>query len=146
MKRTTRNTRTRSQREERIPLHARLQLRTLDGKPVAPLGRCTNISLGGLRVTAAEGVSPGTPVEIELKLPTGSTFHARGRVAWSMMTLHPSLFGSPTGRDDDARFGVAFDEESKRDLLPIARLLVARQDEKRRARRIRRLHVMRIHA
>ena len=45
---------------ERIPLHARLHLTTTDGKPVAPLGRCTNISLGGLRVTAAEGLPPGT--------------------------------------------------------------------------------------
>ena len=43
---------------ERIPLHARLHLTTVDGKPVAPLGRCTNISLGGLRVTAAEGLPP----------------------------------------------------------------------------------------
>ncbi len=146
MNRLTRQTRTRSRREERIPLHARLQLTTLDGKPVAPLGRCTNVSLGGLRVVAAEGLPPGTPVEIELRLPSGSVLHARGRVAWLMTTLHPALLNTPTGRDDDARFGLAFDDESKRELLPIARLLVVRQDERRRARRIRRLHPLRIHA
>ena len=131
---------------ERIPLYARLHLTTVDGKPVAPLGRCTNISLGGLRVTAAEGLPPGTVVQIELQLPSGRLFRSRGRVAWLMTTLHPSLLSTPTGRDDDARFGIAFDGVSTQTLLPIARLFAAREAERRRAQRIRRLHTMRIHA
>lgn len=146
MNRGIRQTSPPHRREERIPLHARLQLTTLDGKPVAPLGRCTNVSLGGLRVTAAEGLPPGTPVQIELRLPSGSIVHARGHVAWLMTTLHPRLLGTPTGREDDARFGIAFDAGSTGDLLPIARLFVARDDERRRARRVRRLHPLRIHA
>ena len=131
---------------ERIPLHARLHLTTTDGKPVAPLGRCTNISLGGLRVIAAEGLPPGTVVEIELQLPSGRMFRSRGHVAWLLTTLHPALLGTPTGRDDDAKFGIAFEDVSTQTLLPIARLFAAREAERRRAHRIRRLHTMRIHA
>jgi hypothetical protein len=132
-------------RGERIPLHARLHLVTIDGKPVAPLGRCTNIGLGGLRVAAAEGLPPGTVLQIELQLPSGRWFRGRGRVAWLMTTLHPRLLGTPTGKDDDAKFGIAFNDMSPETLLPIARLLAARDAERRRARRIRRLHP-RIHA
>lgn len=131
---------------ERIPLHARLQLRTVDGKPVAPLSRCTNIGLGGLRVSAAEGLAPGTPVQVSLKLPSGRLFETHGHVAWSRTTLHPSILGTPRGNDDDASFGIAFDDVSTQALLPIARLLVARDGERRRARRIRRLHGLPIHA
>jgi len=146
MLRKTRQSRDRTHREERISLHARIHLTTLDGKPVAPLGRCTNLSLGGMRVLAAQGMPPGTLLKIEMRLPSGSLFRGRGRVAWSMTTLHPSLLSTPTGRDDDAKFGIAFDDAAPEELLPIARLLLARQDERRRARRIRRLHTMRIHA
>ena len=63
-----------------------------------------------------------------------------------MTTLRPSLFGTPTGRNDDASFGIAFDNISTEDLLPIARLLSARENERRHARRIRRLRHLRIHA
>ena len=143
---TTRQNRNRGRGGERIPLHSRLHLTTLDGKPIAPLGRCTNISLGGLRVSAAEGVPPGTAVRIELRLPSGRSFRTRGHVAWLMTTLHPRLLSTPTGRDDDANFGIAFDDLSTQTLLPIARLLVARDSERRRARRIRRLNNMSIHA
>lgn len=131
---------------ERIQLHARLQLTTLDGKPLAPLGCCTNIGLGGLRVTAAEGVPPGTVVQIEVQLPSGRCFRTRGHVIWLITTLHPRLLSTPTGSGDDASFGIAFDDVSTQSLLPIARLLVARDAERRRARRIRRLHNMSIHA
>jgi len=133
--------------EERIALHARLQLTTLDGKPVAPLGRCTNVSLGGLRATAAEGVAPGTALLIELRLPTGRMFRTHGRVAWLKTTVHPSLLSTPKGRDDDAEFGLAFDGISTESLMPIASLFVARHAERRRAHRIRLLHhLLPIHA
>lgn len=143
---TTRPHRKPGRHAERIPLHARLHLTTLDGKPIAPLGRCTNIGLGGLRVTAAEGVPPGTVVRVELRLPSGRLFRTRGHIAWSMTTLHPWRLSTPTGRDDDANFGIAFDDVSTQTLLPIACLLVARDAERRRARRIRRLHPLSIHA
>jgi hypothetical protein len=135
-----------SRRTERIPFHARLRLTTLDGRPAAPLGRCTNLGLGGLRIVAAEGLPPGTPVRVELTLPSGALFEAQGRVAWLRTTLHPTLLGAPTGSDDDAQFGIAFDEMTPERLLPIARLLAARDAERRRARRIRRRHAIRIHA
>ena len=131
---------------ERIPFHAPLQVATLCGRRVAPLARCTNLGLGGLRVAAAEGVEPGTRVDIELRLPSGRWLRLRGRVVWLRTTLHPVLLGTPTGRDDDACFGVAFEQTSAEERLPIARLLIAWEAEKRRARRIRRLHVRRIHA
>ncbi len=131
---------------ERIPLHGRLQLTTLSGKPIAPLSRCTNIGLGGLRVAAAEGAAPGTVVQLELQLPSGRSFRTRGRVAWLLTTLHPRQLGTPTGRDDDAIFGIAFDNLSTEALLPIARLFAVRGAERRRARRIRRLHRLPIHA
>jgi hypothetical protein len=132
--------------EERIRLYSRAHLTTLDGKPLAPLACCTNISLGGLRVTAAQGIPPGTQVQIELQLPSGGLFKTHGRIAWLMTTLHPRLLGTPTGRDDDACFGIAFDDPSTQTLLPVARLFDARDAERRRARRIRRLHNLPIHA
>ncbi|MAG34416.1 MAG: hypothetical protein CL908_26375 [Deltaproteobacteria bacterium] len=131
---------------DRIAFHTGLQVTTEDGKPVAPLARCTNIGLGGLRASAAEGVTPGTIVRVAMRLPSGRVFESLGRVAWSQMTLHPTLLGSPRGRDDDAKFGIAFAEVSTQALLPIARLLVARDHERRNARRIRRLHGLPIHA
>ncbi len=130
----------------RIPLFARLSLTTLDGKPVAPLSRCTNIGIGGIRCTAAEGVAPGTNLFLAIELPSGHVFKGNGHVAWCKTTLHPALFGSPRGFDDDALFGIAFDGLSPDLLLPIARLLVAKQDERRRARRILRRHGFAIHA
>jgi hypothetical protein len=145
---TTTTTRDRNigQRGERIPLHARLRLTTPDGKAVAPLARCTNIGLGGMRVTAAEGLPPQSIVEVEVRLPSGRLFQTRGHVVWLKTTLHPSLLGTPRGRDDDASFGIAFDDLSTQSLMPIARMLVAREDERRRARRIRRLHAIPFHA
>ena len=146
MSRVFRQHRTDSRSSDRIPLHARLFVTTVDGKPVAPLARCTNIGLGGLRVAASEGLPPGTVVQIELRLPTGRIFSSRGHVAWLKETLHPALFGSPRGSDDDACFGIAFESASSEDLLPIARLFAAREQERRRARRIRRVYGLSIHA
>jgi hypothetical protein len=146
MMRTCRKSLKNERSEERMPLHARVQLTTLDGKPVAPLGRCTNVSLGGIRVTAAQGVAPATPLQIELCLPSGRIFQARGRVAWLKTTLRPSLLGTPTGRDDDADFGLLFEGISTDALVPIANLFIARQAECRRAQRIRRLVHSPIHA
>ena len=143
---TTRQKRISGRSAERIRLHARLNLTTVDGKPIAPLCRCTNISLGGLRVSAAEGVAPGTVVKVELELPYGRCFRTQGHVAWLMTTLHPRLLGTPTGRGDDASFGIAFDDISTESLLPVAHLFLSREDERRRARRIRRLHNLPIHA
>lgn len=131
---------------ERIPLHARLQVRTEDGKLAAPLARCTNVSLGGIRAIAAEGIAPGTRVHLDLQLPNGRMFHVHGRIAWLLTTLRPSLLSTPTGRDDDAIFGVVFEDASPEDLLPIARLFAAHEAERRRAHRIRRLHTLAIHA
>ncbi len=146
MGRAIRQQRNDTRQGERISLHAKLSLRTLDGKPTAPLSRCTNIGLGGLRVSAAEGLPPGTPVRIELLLPSRRIFASLGRIAWSKQTLHLSLFGLPRGRDDDAHFGIAFDGTSPESLIPIARLFSARDDERARARRIRRLRGYSIHA
>jgi hypothetical protein len=125
---------------ERIPCHGRLRVWTASGESLAPLGRCLDIGLGGLRGVASHGIAPGTVVALEVRLPTGRTFRSDGRVAWSKTTLHPALLGSPRGNGEDAIFGIAFERVSTEDLLPIARLLVARRDERRRARRIRRLH------
>ena len=130
----------------RLPLHAPLHITTEDGKPAAPLARCTEIGLGGLRVSAAEGLKPGQRVHVALRLPTGRIFEMDGYVAWARQTLHPALFGSPRGMDDDADFGIAFAPDSADDLLPIARLLAAREGERRRARRIRRMRGLPIHA
>jgi hypothetical protein len=131
---------------DRIRLHSRLQLTTRDGKPIAPFACCTNIGLGGLRVTAAKGVPPGTIVQVEMRLPSGRSFKTRGHVVWLTTTLRPRLLGTPTGGDDDASFGIAFDDVSTQSLLPIACLFAARDAERGRARRIRRLHNLPIHA
>lgn len=125
---------------DRIPLFNRIRLTTEDGRAVAEGATCTNIGLGGLCVHAASGVDPGTPVVIEVPLFGDRSFRCRGHVRWSRVTLHPELLGTPKGSPDDASFGICFDGASTQDLLPIARLMVAREDAKRRARRIRRLH------
>ena len=130
----------------RLPLCARAHLTTEDGKPVAPLARCTEIGLGGLRITAAEGLTPGERVHVALQLPSGHLFEIEGRVAWAKMTLHPALFGSPEGRDDDADLGIAFDGVTDDDLRPIAHLFRARDRELQRARRLRRIHGLPLHA
>lgn len=130
----------------RLPLAAPVHVTTEAGKAVAPLARCTEIGLGGLRITAAEGLAPGEAVHIALRLPSGRIFEIDGRVAWSRQTLHPALFGSPTGRDDDAHLGIAFAAVPEEALLPIARLFTARDRERQRARRIRRLHGLPLHA
>lgn len=134
-----------SRTTDRVPLHATIFVRTRDGKPAAPLARCTNIGLGGLRVAAAEGLPPGVQVEIELQLPSGRIFASRGHVAWSKQTLHLSLFGAPRGSDDDAVFGIAFESVSPEELLPIAHLFAARDRERARAGRIRRLRGYPVH-
>jgi hypothetical protein len=124
---------------ERIPLHARLHVTSLDGKPIFPFSRCSNIGLGGLRGYAVSGMAPGTPVWVAVQLPSGHVFKARGHVAWAKTTLHLALFGTPRGMEDDALFGIEFDALSPDDLLPIARLLAARDRQRRRARQLRRL-------
>jgi len=119
---------------------------TSDGRRAVASARCTDIGLGGVRAAAPEGLRPGTPVRIEFRLPSGRIFASRGHVAWCRQTLHPSLFGAPRGGEDDAIFGIAFDGNSPEDLLPIARLLSARDQEILRARRVRRIHGLPIHA
>ena len=146
MGRALRRHRTDTRTSARLPMVAPIHVTTADGKPVAPLSRCTEIGLGGLRITAALGLRPGEPVHLVLRLPTGRRFEIDGRVVWSKQTLHPALFGSPTGRDDDADLGIAFDSVSEEALLPIARLFSAKDDERRRAQRLRRLHGLPLHA
>ncbi len=146
MARAIRQIRRPQRASERIPLHARLQITSLDGKPIAPLSRCINIGLGGLRGCAASSMAPGTPVWVAVQLPSGRIFEARGHVAWAKTTLHPALFGAPRGMDDDALFGIEFDALSPDDLLPIARLLAARDRQRRRATQIRRLRPLPIRA
>jgi len=99
-----------------------------------------DIGLGGLRANAARALAPGTRVRIRLRFPSGRPFESSGHIAWARTTLHPPLFGSPKGVRDDALFGVAFDDPSTEALLPIARLILARQDRRRRPHRIQRLH------
>ena len=70
---------------------------------------------------------------------------AAGHIAWSKQTTHPSLFGAPTGRDDDALLGIAFDNQSPEDLLPIAGLFDAGDLERQPARRIRRRNGLSVH-
>jgi hypothetical protein len=102
--------------------------------------------MGGLRVCAAEGICPGTLVQLALQLPSGRVFEASGSVAWSRQTLHPSIFGSTVCRDDDAVFGIAFDSVAPDTLFPIAQLFAGRDRERAKARRIRRLHGLPDHA
>lgn len=146
MGRALRQHRTDTRASARLPLCAPVQLTTDDGKPVAPLSRCIEIGLGGLRIAAAEGLAPGEPVHVVLRLPSGRRLEIDGRVAWSKQTLHPALFGAPTGCDDDALLGIAFDSVPEEALRPIQQLFAARDRERRRARRIRRLHGLPLHA
>lgn len=125
---------------DRVPLCARIVLTAEDGRLLLDGATCTNIGLGGLCVRAAQGIDPGTPLQLELRLFAGRSFQCRGHVCWSRVTLHPALLGTPKGTSEDASFGICFDGASTQDLLPIARLMVAREDSRRRARRIRRLH------
>jgi hypothetical protein len=111
-----------------------------------PFARCTDISLGGIHVYAAAGLDPGMRLRLEIRLPSGRVFECLGHVAWSKTTLHPALLGAPMRSDNDGSFGICFDAVSTQDLLPIARLLVARDHERNRARRIRRLHGLPNHA
>jgi len=131
---------------ERIPLYARLQLTTEDGKPIVPFARCTNIGMGGLQVTASEGLAPGTTVHVALEMPKGRSFEVVGHVAWSKQTIHPSLFGSTASCDDDAAFGIAFEDLSAEATLPIARLFSGRDRERAKAHRIRRIYGIPSHA
>lgn len=131
---------------ERIPLHARVRLWTPDGEELASHARCTDIGLGGVHVFAATGLAPGTALRLEILLPSGRAFECAGHVTWSKTTLHPALLGSPDGSENDGSFGICFDAISAQDILPIARLLVARDHERNRARRIRRLHGLPNHA
>ncbi len=146
MGRALRRHRGETRASERIPLCATLRLTTLDGRAVAPLARCTEIGLGGLRATAACGLPPGTRVIATVELASGRSFRMHGRVVWCRTTLHPALLGTPRGMDDDALFGVAFEEPSPDALLPVARLFVAREAERRRARVLRRRRGRVLHA
>ncbi|MBK7947180.1 MAG: PilZ domain-containing protein [Deltaproteobacteria bacterium] len=125
---------------DRVPLAARIAIAGRDGRPLLEAALCTNIGLGGLCVHATEVLAPGTPVRIEIRLTGDRAFACEGTVCWSKITLHPALLGTPKGIPDDGCFGVRFDGASTQDLLPIARLMVAREDARRRARRMRRLH------
>jgi len=125
---------------DRISLSTPIRLTGDDGRSLLEGAVCTNIGLGGVCVLAAEALDPGTLVRLELRLVGGRSFSCHGHVCWSRVTLHPALFGTPKGNQDDARFGICFDAASTQDLLPIARLLVAREDSSRRARRLHRLH------
>ncbi len=131
---------------DRIPLFSRILLTTEGGQPVVEGATCTNIGLGGLCVHAASAPDPGTPLVIEVRLAGDRSFRCRGHVRWSRVTLHPELFGTPKGSPDDAHFGICFDGTSTQDLLPIARLMVAREEARHRGRRIRRLHGLPAHA
>lgn len=131
---------------ERIAWHAPLLFHDAQGRPLALEAETRDIGLGGVRVIAARALAPGTPVRLAVRLPSGRLFESQGHVAWARTTLHSCLLGSPKGRRNDALFGVAFDDLSTEALLPIARLLVARQDQKQRVRRIRRLHGLPIFA
>ena len=146
MTRALRRGRTETRRCERMRLYAAIQLTTSDGKPAAPLSRCVEIGMGGVRVVAADGLAPGTRVHVALRMPRGARIEIDGHVAWSRQTIHPSLFGSPRGAPDDALLGVAFDVVHDDRLMPIARLLAAREHQRRRARRIRRIYGLPIHA
>jgi len=131
---------------ERIAWHAPVLL--YDGPELSSRleAETRDIGLGGIRVRAARALTPGTPVRLAFRLPSGRRFESHGRVAWSRTTLHPPVLGSPKGIRDDALFGIAFDALSTEAALPIARLLVARQDQSRRLRRIQRLHGLPIFA
>lgn len=131
---------------ERIPLRGPLRIRTLEGHSAAPVARVLDIGLGGLRVVAASVLPPGTRVVVDLTLPSGRRFASRGHVAWSRQTLHPALFGTPRGMDDDGQFGIAFDDATPERLLPIARMIAARHDERRRARKMLRARGVAIRA
>lgn len=137
---------TETRRCERLHVHAAIQLTTLDGKPAAPLSRCVEIGMGGVRVIAADGLAPGTRVHVSLRMPRGEGIEIDGHVAWSRQTIHPALFGSPRGAEDDALLGIAFDVVPDGRLMPIARLLAARERERSRADRIRRIYGLPIHA
>ena len=125
---------------DRVSLSSSILLTGVDGMPLLDGAVCTNIGLGGVCVRAPQGIDPGTALRLELRLFGGRTFTCLGHVCWSRVTLHPALLGTPKGMPDDARFGICFDGASTQDLLPIARLMVAREDARRSARRIRRLH------
>ena len=138
MSSTIRTNRTDSRRSERMALYARIQVTTDDGKPTSPFAICTEIGLGGLRVSAEEGLPPGTRIQLAVRLPSEQIFESTGWVEWSRQTLHPTLFASPRGKVDAAEFGIVFDRRQPEELLPIARLFSARERERLRARRIRR--------
>jgi hypothetical protein len=123
-----------------VPLQTRISIIGEDGDSLLAEAICTNIGLGGLCVRAEAALSPGTVVHVELRLGGGRPFASQGHVCWSKLTLHPALFGTPRGMPDDACFGICFEGLSTQDLLPIARLMVAREDSRRRAQRIRRFH------
>jgi hypothetical protein len=146
MRKATRRAPRSTRNGERITWHAPLVLHDAQDHPLALEAETRDIGLGGVRVVAARALAPGTRVRLALRLASGRLFESRGHVAWARTTLHPCLLGSPKGIRDDALFGVAFDGLSTEALLPIARLLVARQDQKRRVRRIQRLHGLPIFA
>ncbi|MBY0399380.1 PilZ domain-containing protein [Myxococcota bacterium] len=124
---------------DRVPIASRIAIAGRDGTPLLEEAVCSNTGLGGLCVRAIAVLDPGTPVRVELRLAGERSFVCEGTVCWSKITLHPALLATPKGSPDEACFGIRFDGASTQDLLPIARLLVAREDARRRARRMRRL-------
>lgn len=134
---------------EQATLRARMQVKSLDGRSLAPLAECRRIGLTGLRATAATGLKPGLPVVVAVRLPSGFVFEASGLVTGCCTTLHLEPFGPTRGREDDAIFEIDFDERDPEKMWPIAALLLDQKTPKRtRPRAVsaprtgpRRLHV-----
>ena len=135
-----------TRRSDRMPYHAGLSVVDASGCAVAPLAQCIDVGLGGLRVSAAAGPRPGTPVRVELPVRKGGLLTIAGRVAWSRETLHLPLFGAPRGSDDDALFGIAFMTNDPLELAPIARMLAVRAHQRVRVHRLQRTRGRLIHA
>ena len=58
---------------QRAPLHALVELTNGTGERLAPLARCTEIGLGGLRVVAPhEGCSRAHESHLRIRLPGGA--------------------------------------------------------------------------
>lgn len=111
---------------ERVSLRARLRIETLEGQLIATSAECVEIGLKGLRATAAQGIVPGTPVQLALKLPSGIPIEIGGRVSRCCTTLHLAPFGTPRGFEDDAMFEIEFDDCDSESLWPIAVMLTNR--------------------
>lgn len=132
------SSRMRRRAHDRLRFRAALEITSPSGTRLTNDARCTEIGLGGLRASASHGLPPGTPVRVSLRLRSGRHWTTHGRVAWCQQTIRPALFGSPRTHEDDASFGIEFQGGRQEDTLAIARLLVARDHERGKARRLRR--------